>query len=123
MRAVIPLVGDATTILTLQNGIDNRERIAKMVGDRKALAGAAYISSEVESPGVIRHKGGGKIVTDEADGSQTERIIRINQALVSAGVPSEISGDIQTVLWEKMAWVCAIAGMNCITRLRRYGRQ
>ncbi|MDA4133436.1 MAG: 2-dehydropantoate 2-reductase, partial [Thaumarchaeota archaeon] len=118
MRSAMPLVGDGTTVLTLQNGVDNRERIAERVGAGRAISGACYVSSEVESPGVIRHKSGeGKVIFGEPDGAETPRVLGIDKAFASAGIPSEVSRDINTVLWKKMAWVCSVAGMNCISRL------
>lgn len=52
-RAVLPILKDDSSVLTLQNGIENFRRISAVVGSSRVIPGGALIVSEVESPGVI----------------------------------------------------------------------
>jgi ketopantoate reductase len=50
-----PLVGENTRVITLQNGVDNVERIAPILGIEQTIGGVANISVTVAAPGLIRH--------------------------------------------------------------------
>ena len=67
-RAIIPLLAKGGSVLTIQNGIDNRERIGAILGKEKVLSGVAYITSQIEAPGIIRQGGGPRsIIFGEAN--------------------------------------------------------
>jgi 2-dehydropantoate 2-reductase len=53
-----PLVGDDTAVVSLQNGVDNEEKLALAVGQDHVLGGAAFIFAGIAEPGVIVHTGG-----------------------------------------------------------------
>src|SRR6266545_7591460 len=55
-----PMMSDGSAILSLQNGIDNAEKIARLWGEQRTFAGVVYIAAEIDSPGVVRHSTGGK---------------------------------------------------------------
>ena len=77
-----PLLASNTVVLSLQNGVDAAERIGKLVGMEHMLAGATWISSAVEAPGVIRQVSQfRRIVLGELDGSLTPRLQAVYQAL------------------------------------------
>jgi 2-dehydropantoate 2-reductase len=52
-RALAPLIGAQTRIVTLQNGIDSKAMIARHVEERRIAAGSIYISAAIREPGVI----------------------------------------------------------------------
>lgn len=115
-RALGASVGPETAILSLQNGVDNEEKIGAIVGPGHVLGGVAYIFSIVQSPGVIAHSVGGRIVFGELDGSETPRARRIRDTLAGAGIPVELSPQIQRALWEKYLFIVAQSGMTALTR-------
>ena len=45
------LMGADTMLLSLQNGVDNAERIAKIAGHEAGLGAVAYVVSAMEAPG------------------------------------------------------------------------
>jgi 2-dehydropantoate 2-reductase len=51
-RRLAPLIGDKTRIVTLQNGIDAREMIARHVEEHRISAGSMYLSAVLREPGV-----------------------------------------------------------------------
>jgi 2-dehydropantoate 2-reductase len=116
LETLRPVVGGATSILTLQNGIDGPERIDTRLGAGHALGGAAYVFATIESPGVIAHRFLGRIVLGEMDGRVTPRVERLRAAFANAGVPVDVSAQIRRVLWEKYLFICAQAGMTALTR-------
>ena len=111
-------VGNNTVIVTLQNGVSSRKRLVDCFGDEQVLQGVTYIDSTIVSPGVISQSGGVcNILFGEHNGQITERVKGIKQALtVSSGMDVQIPENINVSLWEKMAVVCTLAGMSCLTR-------
>ena len=113
-----PLVGDATAVVSLQNGVDNEEKLALVVGRDHVMGGAAFIFAGILEPGVIVHTGGPTSITfGELNGQVTERAQRLLDCCQQAGFTAELSPSIKTVLWAKLAFICAQAGMTAAVRL------
>jgi 2-dehydropantoate 2-reductase len=113
-----PLLGEDTAVVSLQNGIDNEEKIAAIVGPSRVVGGAAFIFSAIAEPGVVAHTGGpARIVFGELDGARTGRVERLLVACHDAGIDADIPGDIRVALWTKLAFICAVAGMTAAVRL------
>ena len=115
-EAIRPVVGPDTAVLSLQNGVDNETKIGRILGPGRVLAGAAYVFATIESPGVVIHSIGGRIVFGELDGEISPRCRRILEAFQRAAIPAEISPCIQRVLWEKYLFIVAQAGITALTR-------
>jgi 2-dehydropantoate 2-reductase len=118
-QALVPLMARDTAVLTLQNGVDNVEVIASVVGADAVLAGAVYAALQLVEPGVVLRSGGeGKVVFGEFSGKVTERAQRIATALQQSDLPLQVSTDIMRILWEKFLF---IAGIGSVTALARSG--
>ncbi|MFQ5989995.1 MAG: 2-dehydropantoate 2-reductase [Candidatus Methylomirabilales bacterium] len=113
-RQCLPIIGDATAILSLQNGVDNEEKIAAIVGEEKVLGGVAYIGAAVAEPGVVVHMAEGRIVFGEMHGGTSERGKRLEQTFRDAGLPGEFSSDIRAALWRKLCWNAAFNALNAL---------
>jgi 2-dehydropantoate 2-reductase len=113
-----PLIGERTAVVSLQNGVENEEKIARAVGDDHVMGGAAFIFAEIAEPGVIVHTGGPTSITfGELDGRISQRAERLLACCEQAGFGAELSASITTVLWAKLAFICAQAGMTAAVRL------
>jgi len=53
-----PLVGEDTAVLSLQNGVENEDRLAGVIGYEHVMGGLTFIFLTIEAPGVIAHAGG-----------------------------------------------------------------
>ena len=115
-EAMRPVLGRDTGVVSLQNGVDNEEILDDVLGAGRALGGAAFVFSTIESPGVIAHTLLGRIVFGELDGRVSERATRLRDALAAAGVPVELSTEVRRVLWEKYLLISAQAGTTALTR-------
>jgi 2-dehydropantoate 2-reductase len=112
---------DDTAVVSLQNGVDNEEKLAAVVGAQHVIGGAAYIFATIAEPGVIAHTGGpASIVVGEwgdGEGDESRRVASLVELFARAGVSAEASPDIRAVLWSKFAFICAQAGVTAATRL------
>ena len=113
-----PLIGEGTGVVSLQNGIDNEDKLAAAVGPEHVLGGVAFIFSTIAEPGVIEHTGGpGRILLGEVDGSASERAEALAAACRTAGIDATATTEIRRLLWDKLAFICAQSGVTAATRL------
>lgn len=115
-EAIRPVVGPETAVLSLQNGIDNEEKIDAVLGPGHAVGGVAYVFATIEAPGAVAHTQGGRIVFGELDGRTRPRTTALLEAFTRAGIPAEITPDVRRALWEKYVAITAQAGMTALTR-------
>ncbi|MFQ5882485.1 MAG: 2-dehydropantoate 2-reductase [Candidatus Methylomirabilales bacterium] len=113
-RQCLPMIREGTSILSLQNGVDNEEKIAAIAGEDKVLGGVAYIGASVSEPGVILHTAEGRIVFGEMHGGISERVKRLEQTFREAGLPAEVSSNIQAILWGKLCWNATFNALNAL---------
>lgn len=110
------VVGAETPVCSLQNGVDNEDKIDALLGPGHALGGVAYIFAAIEVPGVVAHRFAGSVALGELGGGRSARAERLHQAFAGAGVPAGLADDIRRVLWEKYLLLVAQAGMTALTR-------
>jgi 2-dehydropantoate 2-reductase len=112
------LCRDGTAVVSLQNGIDNAERLAGVVGPAQVVGGLVLIASTVAEPGVVVHSGGpARMVVGELDGSASARTAELVAACAAAGIDARRSDRITVELWDKYAFLCALAGTTATIRL------
>jgi 2-dehydropantoate 2-reductase len=113
-----PLLKPATGVLSLQNGVDNEEKIAARIGPEHVLGGVSFILAHIAEPGVVEQIGSvRRVIFGEVDGSRTERVTRLLDEFRKAEIDSDLAEDIRVVLWDKFAYLCALAGLTAVTRL------
>ena len=118
-KGLPPLMGDQTTIVSLQNGVDNEDAIAQQLGKpQQVMAGVAYVGASVIEPGMVEDVGSPiRLVFGEWNGTRAERGVGLLDACNAARLDAEYSLDIGRELWSKMAFMCAIGGITAASRL------
>lgn len=116
-----PLLGPDTTVLTLQNGVDSAEQVAAAIGERATIAGATYIATAIDAPGVIRQTGTHRrIVFGErfhAPAEPTPRVREIERIFKAADIHAEAVADVREALWEKFIYLAPFASFTGAARL------
>jgi 2-dehydropantoate 2-reductase len=112
--ALRPVVRPDTTILSLQNGIENEAILADGLGLPPLLIGLTRIGVELTAPGTVLYSGRGEILFGEPDGHESARVRRLADAFAAAGIPHQLRPDVLVTAWEKLAWN---AGFNAVTTL------
>ncbi|HET9925543.1 MAG TPA: 2-dehydropantoate 2-reductase [Methylomirabilota bacterium] len=115
-RLIRPVVGPATGVLSIQNGVDNEEKLARVLGAGHVLGGAVRVFATIEAPGVIAHTFGGHLAFGEMDGRETERARAFLAACRKASIPAELVPDVTRALWEKYVFLTTHAGVTALTR-------
>jgi 2-dehydropantoate 2-reductase len=116
-----PLLGPDSSVLTVQNGIDSAQEIARVIGHGRVIGGTTYIATALTSPGVIEQTGTHRrIVFGEVFGQLptfSTRVRAIDDALSSADIQTEAVDDGRVPIWEKFIFLVALAGFTGAARL------
>jgi len=106
-----------TTVLSLQNGLGNIEKLSRRLGAASVLGGCTSEGAMSKGPGDIVHTGRGRTWLGEFNGRMSKRCLAINRVFREAGFASEVSRDIKGVLWAKTIVNSAINPISALTRL------
>jgi 2-dehydropantoate 2-reductase len=117
---IAPLIGAQTAVLTLQNGVDNVDQLARLVGPERVLGGTTYVATALESPGLIVQTGVHRsIIFGEVFGARglTPRVQAIADALAPADIQVRAVPDARTPLWDKFVYLVPFSGFTGSARL------
>ena len=114
-RALAPLMSPPVTLVSLQNGVDNAEKIRDAGVD--ALSAVVYVAAAVPEPARVKHVGRGDLLV----GPRNARAEKLAALFERAGVPCRISDNIDGELWTKLIWNCALNAISALGRAR-YGQ-
>ena len=112
----LPHLAPHAVVLSLQNGVDNAERLRRLLPNHVVASAVVYVATEMLGPGHVKHHGRGELVMEPFPGSSAVR-----QALVGAGVPTEVSDNVRGALWLKLIINCAYNAISAIAQLP-YGK-
>ena len=117
-RAVKPIVGPETAVLSLQNGVIKDDILRREFGDKAVMGGAAYVATHISRPGVIHQTGTiQRMVFGEYDGKRSARAEALLADLLRAGIQAELSSDIRRTLWEKYCFLVGLSGTTATMRV------
>ncbi len=108
------LASDAL-VLSLQNGVDNAERLASVL-PQQIVPSVVYVAVEMAGPGHVRHHGRGELVVGRGPASAV-----ITDLFDTAGIAVQDSDNVIGALWAKLIVNCAYNALSAITRMP-YGR-
>jgi 2-dehydropantoate 2-reductase len=114
-RTLAPLLPSSATLVSLQNGVDNGDKIRAAGID--ALSAVVYVAASVPEPARVKHVGRGDLVIGPPNG----RTGKFAALFERAGVPCRISDNIDGELWTKLIWNCALNAISALGRAR-YGQ-
>lgn len=106
-----PLAGclrPETSILSLQNGVDNAQRLCAVTG-HPIIPAVVYVGSEMAGPGHVRHHGGGALVIGASPASKA-----LAQTLNAADIQTTVADDIESIQWSKLAINCAYNALSAV---------
>ena len=82
--------------------VDPGGLIGAHIEAERVIGSVVYPASELVEPGVVRVVEGNRFTLGELDGSRSERIEALSQALMRAGFKSPVSKDIRGEIWVKL---------------------
>ena len=109
--AMAPYLEADVVLLSLQNGVDNAERLQGVL-QREVVPAVVYVATEMAGPGHVKHHGGGELVIGPS--SLGNEMLEL---FANAAVPVQISGNVAGALWAKLIVNCAYNALSAITQL------
>jgi 2-dehydropantoate 2-reductase len=120
-RELAPYLGRDTMVLSLQNGVDNLERLRTHVRG-PAFAAVVYVAAAMAGPGHVRHTGRGDLVIGALPPDDTRdagpALDRLAARLHRAGIPCVVSDNVEGELWAKLLINCAYNAISALGRAR-----
>lgn len=115
-RALADAVGSDTIVLSLQNGVENVERIRGVLGGAGTVLGAiCFVGLRIDEPGVVDHQAEGRVAFGDPAGGRTEAAERVWGWVRDAWTAEPVE-DIVREQWHKLLWnigfnaLCAVTG-------------
>jgi 2-dehydropantoate 2-reductase len=122
VAAMQPLIGRETTIVSGVNGVPwwyfhkiggplEGTRLHSVdpgnvqwegFGPDRVLGCVVYPAAEVSEPGTIRHIEGNRFSLGEPDGSKSDRVVALSQALQAAGLKAPVRPRLRDEIWVKL---------------------
>jgi 2-dehydropantoate 2-reductase len=125
-RAIAPHLAGDTVVLSLQNGVDNVERMRAHI-DKRLIPAVVYVAAAMTAPGHVKHSGRGDLIIGELEpsGGQDDRsrwqLDEIAAVFGEAYIPVQVSDNVEGELWAKLMMNCAYNAISALTR-SNYGR-
>ena len=110
-------VSASTLVLSLQNGVENEERIERSLGIEPMVRGLAYVGVELVEPGIVRHSSGGTVVIGEPDDRPSSRLRGLEVLLRQASIEVVVPESISRAKWQKLAWNASFNIICALTRV------
>ncbi len=116
IRGALPMVGEDTVVLSVQNGLGNLEQIAEAVGAPRVVGGITAHSGMPVGMNEVRYVGGlgPLLVIGPFDGNRRPGFERLVAALERTGLDVHAVDDINPVIWKKLI---ANVATNCVAAL------
>jgi 2-dehydropantoate 2-reductase len=120
-RQMAPYLGEASVLMSLQNGVDNAEMLARHVRVR-VVPSVVYVAVALAGPGHVRHFGRGDLAIGAMPGGTRSSVPEwpTLQALVElfarAQVPVRIVPDVAVELWAKLLVNCACNAISALAQ-------
>ena len=89
--------------------------IAASIEHRRVVGSLAYFATDLPEPGVIHHTEGNRISFGEPDGTKSERLKRIAEALNAAGFRCPMTTRFRHEIWVKLLGNVAFNPISALT--------
>ena len=111
-RLLPPLIGPATAVLTLQNGLGNEEQLARTIPESQILGGLCFVCLNRTAPGHIHHIAHGLVMLGEYRRLPEKRTESLAALFRTSGVPCSVADDLARAHWEKLVWNIPFNGLG-----------
>ncbi|MBS3019787.1 2-dehydropantoate 2-reductase [Comamonas sp. PE63] len=106
-----PHLAAHTQILSLQNGVDNDQRLRQVLGRQPVAAAVVYVATAMAGPGHVRHFGRGELVIAPCPQGDA-----IAGQFSTAGIPTQVSDGVLAALWQKLIINCVYNALSALTQ-------
>ena len=106
-----PHLASHTQVLSLQNGVDNDQRLRQVLSNQPVAAAVVYVATAMAGLGHVRHFGRGELVIAPCPQGDA-----IAQQFSAAHIPTQVSGCVLATLWQKLIINCVYNALSALTQ-------
>lgn len=103
-------------VVTLQNGLGNLEILEAAAGRGRTAIGVSRLGASMVGPARVRSTGVGEILLGSHH-APADRLEGAARLLTLSGTPTQICGDVDRVVWQKLVANCAINPLSALRGL------
>jgi len=111
-----PLVGKNTSILTLQNGLNNINALIKFFGKEEIFGGTTAQGATYLGAGEVFHAGKGETIIGAMSREQRTKSEKISKIFNRAGIETKVTDNLESAIWSKLVLNSAINPLAALTR-------
>lgn len=115
IQQVMPAIGETTSVVTLQNGLNNGDLIAKYVAEETVFSGTTEIGANTVTPGHVKMLGAGK---SRIGGGDHDRANQIAERFSAVGFETVAVENPAPYIWDKQFLSIGIKPVAALTELR-----
>lgn len=108
---ISPLLGPATVVVTLQNGMGNVEALARLLPADRIVAGLCFVCINRIAPALIETTLAGYVRMAAAEGPVNATVTTAVAVFAAAGVDCQAEPSLEAVLWKKLCWNIPFNGL------------
>ncbi|MGI9109113.1 MAG: 2-dehydropantoate 2-reductase [Opitutales bacterium] len=109
---VTPLLGPATIVVTLQNGMGNVEALGRLLPAERIVAGLCFVCINRLAPAVIDTTLAGYVRMAAAAGPVNAAVDTAVATFAQADVDCQAEASLEAVLWKKLCWNIPFNGLS-----------
>jgi len=113
-KSLAPHLASGAVVISLQNGVDNVERI-RSAANVAAMAAVVYVAAEMTAPGRVKHTGRGDLIIGNLSTHNPREFEHLTTLFNRAGIPCRISENIEGELWVKLIINCAYNAISALS--------
>lgn len=115
---IVPLVGDDTLVVPMQNGVEASELLGKALGERHVIGAIARMISWAERPGEIRRLATPVSLTIGARRpEQADAVQACAAALRAGGIEVVVTRAIEAARWMKLLFIAPYGAVGAVERV------
>ncbi len=117
LEGIRSFLSDKACVLTLQNGIGHVELIEAFVPKERIVHGITTYPCDLLGPGLVRAKGEGVVKIGAVAAGRMGHARTIARIFERSGFQCDVSRDVQTSIWEKLAFNAAMNALAAVLRM------
>jgi 2-dehydropantoate 2-reductase len=111
---------DIGSVLSVQNGVLKEEQLAEAFGKERTLGATTVLSGELLPEGAVRFTFNQGVYIGEMPAGLSPRVEQLVTTLTDAGIQTQASPDIQSVVWSKFVGWLGCTAVAVLTRLESH---
>lgn len=117
LESIKHILSKDITVLTMQNGLGNKELIEEFVDESQIIIGMTGFPADNKGPAEVESHGSSFTGIIDANGTITERTIQIGNEITKAGLNCKVTEEVFQFIWEKVSFNAAVNSLTTVTQL------